>query len=180
MTKKRARRKLKNNTSNNLTLNAAISIVGVLLLGFIYSFSQNTTHTGTSIQVAFPEIENHHRLAVDVYEDNPIQNIRVEVLNGCGIKGLANKASNFLRLHQVDVIRADNADRYDYPNTIIIGRNENYESLKMVTQSFGISIDNKDHIKIEPDESLGVDVTVILGKDINSFTDIFDFISSSQ
>jgi len=180
VTKKRARRKLKNNTSNNLTLNAAISIVGVLLLGFIYSFSQNTTHTGTSIQVAFPEIENHHRLAVDVYEDNPIQNIRVEVLNGCGIKGIANKASNFLRLHQVDVIRADNADRYDYPNTIIIGRNENYESLKMVTQSFGISIDNKDHIKIEPDESLGVDVTVILGKDINSFTDIFDFISSSQ
>jgi hypothetical protein len=180
VTKKRARRKLKNNTSNNLTLNAAISIVGVLLLGFIYSFSQNTTHSGTPIQVTFPEIENHHRLAVDVYEDNPIQNIRVEVLNGCGIKGLANKASNFLRLHQVDVIRAENADRYDYPNTIIIGRNENYESLKMVTQSFGISIDNKDHIKIEPDESLGVDVTVILGKDINSFTDIFDFISSSQ
>ena len=180
MTKKRARRKLKNNTSNNLTLNAAISIVGVLLLGFIYSFSQNTTHAGTPIQVTFPKVENHHRLAVDVYEDNPIQNIRVEVLNGCGIKGIANKASNFLRLHQVDVIRAENADRYDYPNTIIIGRNENYESLKMVTQSFGISIDNKDHIKIEPDESLGVDVTVILGKDINSFTDIFDFISSSQ
>ena len=65
------------------------------------------------------------RLAVDVFEKNPIQNIKVEVLNGCGIKGIAAKTADFLRLYQVDVVRSDNADRYDYPNTIIIARNAN-------------------------------------------------------
>jgi len=37
---------------------------------------------------------------------------------------------------------------------------------------------NKTNIKHEPDESLGVDVTVILGKDIADFTELFDFIST--
>ncbi len=180
MARKKARRKTRKNTSQNLTLNAAISIVGVLLLGFIYSFSQNTTHTGVPIEVTFPKIDDQTRLAVDVFKKNPIQNIKVEVLNGCGIKGIAAKTADFLRLHQVDVVRSDNADRYDYPNTIIIGRNENYESLKVVTQSFGITMENDTNIKHEPDESLGVDVTVILGKDIHSFTEVFDFISNIQ
>ena len=162
-----------------MTLNAAIGIVGVLLLGFIYSFSRNVTHTGVPIEVTFPKIDPRP-LAIEVYQKNPIQNIKVEVLNGCGIKGIAAKTADFLRLHQVDVVRSDNADRYDYPNTIIIGRNENYESLKVVTQSFGITMENDTNIKHEPDESLGVDVTVILGKDIHSFTEVFDFISNIQ
>ncbi len=107
-----------------------------------------------------------------------MKNIKVEVLNGCGIKGIAAKASDFLRLQQVDVIRSDNADKYDYPNTTIIGRNENFESLKIVAESLGLSVENKTNIKHDPDETLGVDVTVILGKDIADFTELFDFISN--
>jgi len=151
-----------------MTLNAAIGIVGVLLLGFIYSFSRNVTHSGVPIEVTFPKIEVQS-LAVEVYQANPIQNIKVEVLNGCGIKGIAARTADFLRTHQVDVVRSDNADRYDYPNTVIISRNENVESLKAVSRSFGISMNDETHILIVPDESLGVDVTVILGKDIYDF-----------
>ena len=92
-----------------MTLNAAIGIVGVLLLGFIYSFSRNVTHTGVPIEVTFPKIENQPRLAVEVYEENPIQDIKVEVLNGCGIKGIAARTADFLRSNQVDVVRSDNA-----------------------------------------------------------------------
>ena len=151
-----------------MTLNAAIGIVGVLLLGFIYSFSRNVTHSGVPIEVTFPKIEVQS-LAVEVYQANPIQNIKVEVLNGCGIKGIAARTADFLRTHQVDVVRSDNADRYDYPNTVIISRNENVESLKVVSRSFGIAMNDETHILIVPDESLGVDVTVILGKDIYDF-----------
>ena len=85
MARKKARRKTGKNTSQNLTLNAAISIVGVLLLGFIYSFSQNTTHAGVPIEVTFPKIDDNPLLAVDVFEKNPIQNIKVEVLNGLSL-----------------------------------------------------------------------------------------------
>ena len=158
-----------------MTLNAAIGIVGVLLLGFIYSFSRNVTHSGVPIEVTFPKIEVQS-LAVEVYQANPIQNIKVEVLNGCGIKGIAARTADFLRSHQVDVVRSDNADRYDYPNTVIISRNENVESLKAVSRSFGIAMNDETHILIVPDESLGVDVTVILGKDIYDFPELSSLI----
>ena len=162
-----------------MTLNAAIGIVGVLLLGFIYSFSRNVTHTGIPIEVTFPKIDPRP-LAIEVYQKNPIQNIKVEVLNGCGLKGIAARTADFLRANHVDVVRSDNADHYDYPNTVIISRNENVESLKAVSRSFGVTLDDKTHILTDPDESLGVDVTVILGKDITNFTAISDFISTVQ
>ena len=77
--------------------------------------------------------------------------------------------------HQIDVIKSDNADKYNYPNTLIIGRNEDLEKIILVSKSFGVSVNNKDVVKHEPDESLGVDVTVILGEDITSYSKIFDF-----
>ncbi len=164
--------------NNDLILNGAISIAGILLLGFIFSFSKNISHKGIPVDVVFPETEEKPRLAIEVYEQNPIKDIKVEVLNGCGIKGIAAKASDFLRQRQVDVVRSDNADKYDYLQTTIIGRNENFESLKIVAKSLGLSVENKTNIKHEPDESLGVDVTVILGKDIVEFKELFNFIST--
>ena len=179
MARKKGLHRKKQSQSQSMTLNAAIGIVGVLLLGFIYSFSRNVTHTGVPIEVTFPKIDPRP-LAVDVYQKNPIKNIKVEVLNGCGLKGIAARTADFLRANHVDVVRSDNADHHDYPNTVIISRNENVESLKAVSKSFGLTLDNKTHIMTDPDESLGVDVTVILGKDITNFIAISDFISTVQ
>jgi len=177
--RKKGLHRKKKSQSQSMTLNAAIGIVGVLLLGFIYSFSRNVTHTGIPIEVTFPKIDPRP-LAIEVYQKNPIQNIKVEVLNGCGLKGIAARTADFLRANHIDVVRSDNADHYDYPNTVIISRNENVESLKAVSRSFGVTLDDKTHIMTDPDESLGVDVTVILGKDITNFTAISDFISTVQ
>ena len=162
-----------------MTLNAAIGIVGVLLLGFIYSFSRNVSHTGVPIEVTFPQQKEGPRLAIEVYKDHPIHNIKVEVLNGCGNKGIAARTADFLRRNQIDVVRADDADHHNYPTTTIIQRNEKAESLKRVSESFGIQWDNEIHVKIVPDESLGVDVTVVIGKDFENFSTLSDFISNS-
>ena len=131
------------------------------------------------IEVSFPESTEPRKLAADVHDLNPIQNIKVEVLNGCGIKGIASKTAEYLLLeHQVDVVRADNADNHNYPNTLIILRNERLEAIELLRKSFGISKGNQTMIQTEPDESLGVDVTIIIGKDINSYSNIFDFMTS--
>ena len=153
-------------------------MAGVLFLGFIYSFSRNATQQGIPIKVIFPKSEDQP-LALDIYQGSPIQDIKIEVLNGCGIKGLAAKTTDFFRSRQIDVIRSDNADRYNYSKTIIISRNENIRSLKAVAKSFQISPNDTSHIKIDPDESLGVDVTVILGKDIESFDTILNFFNEN-
>ncbi|MBA65966.1 MAG: hypothetical protein CMG55_09215 [Candidatus Marinimicrobia bacterium] len=181
MAKKSIRQKKKLSTYKNLPLDIAIFVVGILLLSFIYSFSRNTIQSGIPIEVTFPEINEPRKLARDVYQTNPIKNIKVEVLNGCGIKGIAAKTSEFLRIeHRIDVIKSDNADRYDYPKTMIIGRNEDLDKILSVSKAFDISIHNEQLIKHDPDETLGVDVTIILGKDIISYEQISSYIENDK
>ena len=179
MARKKARRKSKNLNQQDLTLNTAMGIVGLLLLGFIYSFSQNTSHTAIPIEVNFPQEDIPRRLAADVYNENPIQNVKIEVLNGCGIKGIAAKTASFLRLeHQINVIRSDNADNHNYKNTIIITRKEELKIRKLLCKSFGIPLDNESVLRHEPDESVDIDATIIIGKDIHTYSEIFAYISS--
>jgi len=174
-------RKKKSHPYKNLPLDIAIGIAGILLIGFIYSLSQNTIHTGVPIKVTFPEIDAPKMLAKELYNTDPIKNIKVEILNGCGIKGIAAKTSEFLRSeHRIDVIRSDNANNYNYSKTIIIGRNENLDKILSVSKAFDISINDTNHIRHVPDETLGVDVTVILGKDINSFPHTSEYMSQSK
>ena len=91
------------------------------------------------------------------------------------------KTAEFLLLeHQVDVIRSDNADNHSYPNTLIILRNEKLEAIELLRKSFGIAQNDKTVIQTKPDESLGVDVTIILGKDIQTYSNVFDFIASTK
>ena len=85
----------KKSESLGMALNAAIIVAGILLLGFIYSFSKNQTHQGVPIQVTFPEPSTKPILAKDVFIQNPIQDIKIEVLNGCGVPDLAAKQQNF-------------------------------------------------------------------------------------
>ena len=178
---KKTRRKSKKPYQQHLFLNVAIGLVGIFLLGFIYSFSQKSIHNGVSIEVNFPKKEEPRRLAADVHDLNPIQNIKVEVLNGCGIKGIATKTADFLLLeYQLDIIRSDNADHYNYPNTVILLRNEKIKTIDLLSKSFGVSMNNNTIIKSEPDESLGVDATIILGKDIHAYTKVFDYFSSEN
>ena len=77
----RKKNKLKSSKiiNKDLILNGAISIAGILLLGFIFSFSKNISHKGIPVDVVFPETEKEPRLAIEVYEQNPIKDIKVEV-----------------------------------------------------------------------------------------------------
>tara|TARA_B100000519_G_C14077844_1_gene360008 strand:- start:148 stop:693 length:546 start_codon:yes stop_codon:yes gene_type:complete len=179
--RKKVRRRPKKQNQQYLTLNAAIGIVGVLLLGFIYSFSQNSSHRGIPIEVKFPNNDKPRRLAAEIHDLNPIQDIKVEVLNGCGIKGIAAKASEYLLLeYQIDVVRADNADNHNYQKTLIILRNEKLDAIELIKKSFGIAQTNDGAIQTKPDESLGVDLTIIIGKDIHTYSNVFDFITEQN
>ena len=163
-----------------VALNSAIAVSGVILLGFLYSFSQNQLHDGVEIKPSILNTSKHPILAKDIYIQNPVENIKVEVLNGCGVSALALKTTEFLRTKNIDVINSDNADNHDYKNTLIIQRNENIKSLKKIVESFGIYLGDSTRIKIIPDESLGVDVTIIIGKDYASFAELNNYISAEN
>ena len=80
----------------------------------------------------------------------------------------------------ISLVRADNADNHNYQNTLLILRNENLDAIELVGKSFGIAKGNKTAIQTQPDESLGLDLTIIIGKDIHSYSNISDFIATKN
>ena len=159
-----------------MLVNSAIAILSLLLLAFIFSFSNRQIQTGVPIEITFPSLPDTPKLAIEIYEENPILDIEVEILNGCGVPGLAEKVSNYLRSQQMDVVRSDNADHYNYDQTILILRNENLEGLKKVSQSFGINEQDELRIKHIPDEKLSVDITVIIGSDFATIKPLVEYL----
>lgn len=94
----------------------------------------------------------------------PYQGIVIEVLNGCGTPGLAQKFTNYLRSEGFDVIYTGNADHLNYPNTLLIERVDNSGKTDEVNKALDL---NSGQITVNLDPSLHVDLTLILGKDYN-------------
>jgi len=92
----------------------------------------------------------------------PYQGIVIEVLNGCGVPGLAQKFTNYLRADGFDVIYTGNADRMDYPATILIERVDSQDKSAEVNRT--LQLPPRAVIQ-KLDLSLQVDLTLILGRD---------------
>ncbi len=86
--------------------------------------------------------------------------IRVEVLNGCGVAGLAGEVTDFLRLKGFDVVNVGNAENFDFPETLVVDRIGDMPGAWHVARAVGI-----DNVIQQKDEDLLLDVTLILGRD---------------
>jgi len=88
--------------------------------------------------------------------------IKIEVLNGCGVSGVADKLTNYLRENKIDVVNLGNYRSFEIENSIIIGRNKKIKNAELVASLLGLD-QNSVILQINPDYLL--DVTFILGKD---------------
>ncbi|NHZ85187.1 MAG: hypothetical protein GWP19_04825 [Planctomycetia bacterium] len=148
--------------------NVLIIILTIIFVGFIYSFAQKSLASGVNIKNPQLNDEQKTQLAIDIYEANPILNIKVEVLNGCGEKGIAAKIADFLRTEHIDVVRSENADNFEYERTTLIQRSDDLFNLKTVAKALNFDINNEDRVIIQPNSTSDVDLTLILGKDYRS------------
>ena len=160
-------------------LKTYILFVGIVSFGFIYLFSGDLIHQTLTTELIFPVIPPQLMVAKQTYVEHPNQSIEVEVLNGCGVANLAARTTEFLRSKHFDVVYSGNAKNLLYQHTMIFQRNEKIESLKKITDSFGIDLDDSDHVIIVPDESLCLDVTVIMGADYRKFAELTEHINAS-
>lgn len=92
--------------------------------------------------------------------DLPDQRPQVEVLNGCGISGIAAQAHEFLRKYGFDVVNVENASAFDYEETIVIDRGGDEQIARRVARLLGTENVIR---QVRPD--LMLQITVILGKD---------------
>ncbi len=97
----------------------------------------------------------------EIYKKN--SNIRVEVLNGCGVNRLAIKVTNLLRKEGFNIVKIGNTDEQDFEETVVIERNdENMKNAKYFAKRIRCKNIGKDI-----DAALYLEITVIIGKDYN-------------
>ncbi len=90
------------------------------------------------------------------------QKTQVEILNGCGVSGIAKKATRFCRQNDLDVVAMGNFKNFDVQNSYVIDWMGNKEKARWIARLMGI--DPKRVItKIDPTKQL--DATIVLGKD---------------
>jgi|TARA_B100001750_G_scaffold38474_1_gene27855 hypothetical protein len=159
-------------------INTAIAVMSLLLVAFIFSFSGKQTQSGVPIEVQFPSPSDTPKLATEIYEANPLMDVEIEILNGCGEPGLAAKFSQLLRTERVDVVRSENADHFEYDKTILIQRNENVEGMKYVAAVLDFDINNTEKVMMSVDPNVDVDLTLIIGKDYSSISSIQSYLNN--
>jgi hypothetical protein len=87
------------------------------------------------------------------------RDIRIEVLNGTGEKGLAQKVAVALVKRRVDVLHVDNADNFDYEESVLIARKRRPE-LEPLVEMLGCT-----RFVEQLRDDMMVDATLIVGAD---------------
>jgi hypothetical protein len=93
------------------------------------------------------------------------QVIQVQVLNGAGRAGLANRFTSALRKNGFDVVETGNFESFDIPKTYVIDRLGNLENARRVARALNLG---EDRIVREVSEGFYLDATVVIGLDYDS------------
>ncbi len=82
----------------------------------------------------------------------------IEVLNGCGVEGAANRMAELLRSKQFDVKNIDNASSWNYPFTLVVSRSKDMTVAKKIARVL-----KTDRVILIRTNEQTYDVTVIIG-----------------
>lgn len=136
--------------SRDLFLNAAIGFLSVLLILLVAALFT---------RLIYPRIANER----SELESKLISNIiQIEVLNGCGVQGIANAYTGLLRKNGFDVVETGNFETFNLEETVVISRSGIKDNAHRVANALGVSEDN---IIVESSPDYYLDVSVIIGHD---------------
>ncbi len=91
--------------------------------------------------------------------------IQVDVLNGSGMQGAANSCTAYLRARGFDVVEMRNYKTSDVDESLVIDRVGNMANAERVAYALGIK---KKNIIQQLNHDYYVDVSIVIGKDVNS------------
>jgi anionic cell wall polymer biosynthesis LytR-Cps2A-Psr (LCP) family protein len=90
--------------------------------------------------------------------------IRIEVLNGTSVTGLASRTAQLYKGYGFRIASVMNAEHSDYERTVVLDRRGNPDAARRVAELIRCS---QIHSQIEENRDETVDVTIILGKDFD-------------
>jgi hypothetical protein len=118
-----------------------------------------------SIFVKFNSSSDNYVISENKGEASEI--IQVDVLNGCGVGGVADRFTDFLRSKNIDVVGIKNYISFDVDETMVIDRTGNEANAKKVADLLGIK---KDNIITQLNKDYFIDVSIIVGRDYFNLT----------
>ena len=145
---------------SEMVLNSVIILLAVVVLVFFLSmvyriFSKSKPESTEEI--------------TPIEQQETVQEIiRIEVLNGCGVRGVAATFTDYLRTQGFDVVNTDNYRNFDVDSSFVIDRRSmrKVNGIKLA-KSLGISMH-----RVEPvlSEDMAIEATLVLGKDYKFLT----------
>ena len=113
-------------------------------------------------RILYPRIINERSEDQSVLISGVIQ---LEILNGCGVSGLANEFTNKLRRLGFDVVETGNYENFNVSETFIVSRTDNIENARRIAAALGI---DRKNVIIEESNSFYLDATLIIGSDFKT------------
>jgi len=136
----------------NLILNITIFVLAAIVIYLLFVFFVNVSG-GTA---------NNERQNTVKEDFKPNEIIQAEVLNGCGISGIADIFKDYLRAKNVDVVSTGNYINFDVRNSFIIDRIGNKKKTLYIANLLGI---DKKNVITRINRDYFLDLTIVLGKD---------------
>jgi hypothetical protein len=138
----------------NIFLNVSIFILSVVILYMAYSIYIKLSHKSSNDADQY-----NGQVASDL--------IQVEVLNGCGIGGVADKFTEYLRNRNVDIVKLGNYITNDVPETMVIEHVGNMANAYKIAHSLGIKDEN---VIQQLNKDYFLDATIVIGRDYFNLT----------
>ena len=133
---------------SNLFLNIIIVLLGIVIFIMAYSLLSKLISPSND----FDSDKNN----------KPSAMVQVEVLNGCGVTGIADKITDFLRKKNFDVVQTGNYTSFNMDKSLVIDRTGNRANAEKVAMALGI--DKKNIVQQINDDYL-LDCSIVIGRD---------------
>ncbi|MEI7812987.1 MAG: LytR C-terminal domain-containing protein [Ignavibacteria bacterium] len=140
-----------NTPVKNIFLNVVIFLLGALILYMAFAIVKKLINK-----------DSEQNMSVQVQVPSEI--IQAEVLNGCGMAGVGDKFTDYLRNNKVDVVNVGNYISFDIVKTIVIDRTGNLSNAKKIASMLGVK---KENVIQQLNNDYFLDVSVVIGKDYN-------------
>ena len=160
--KKQKSRKM--NKSRISKINPTIFILTLIFILFVGSFIYEIK-LGDDSTKRHPNLGN--LLKKNSYEKETGHRINLEIKNGCGQKNIAFMYKNFLREEGFDVMDTKNAKSFDHDFSKVLLHRGDIQMAHNLSNLMGI---NDSLIKINHNDNLMLDLTLIIGKDFNQLS----------
>jgi hypothetical protein len=140
----------KKTSVSNIVLISLISLLSIIVIFLSYSLY-------LKIQSISQDKNNNDKETASAI-------IQIEVLNGCGVDGIAAKFTDYLRQRDFDVVQVGNYTSSNIEESMIIDRIGNKANAEKLAETLGL---NKQNIIQQLNKDYFLDLTLIIGKDYN-------------